>query len=150
MDNSLSRPSLCGCEAVGRFGRRRTRIEHVFQLRQFLELSIGILAHDARGVSSSWVEVSQQGTIPFFARTVHLFRSCQISGNPVGYDCFHHGLRVAVGVGRSDRTFLGNGYHVGNRVTSPYTVADDEKTMFVPPCCSMVVSKRTAPNTFVW
>ena len=44
----------------------------------------------------------------------------------------------------------GMGIMLGKRVASPYTVADDENTMFVTSCAFMLYSRFSVPATFTW
>ena len=44
----------------------------------------------------------------------------------------------------------GMGIILGNRVASPYTVAEEEKTMLVTLCAFIERSRQSEPNTLVW
>ena len=84
--------------------------------------TLGILAHDTAGVSTSGVEVTEQSTVPLLGLglVTGLGGIVALSVDNVGDGGLNGELGVSVGVGRAQRTLLRNGDHVGE--TSGITV----------------------------
>lgn len=75
--------------------------------------ALGILAHDAAGVGTARVKVSEEGTVPLLVLLASLLKVVALSVNKVCDDILNHGLGAAVGVGGPDGAMLGDGDHVG-------------------------------------
>jgi hypothetical protein len=75
--------------------------------------TLRVLTHDATGVSTARIKVSQQSTVPLLKLLACLFQVAALSLDKVGDDVLDHRLGAAVGVGRSDGAVLRDGNHVG-------------------------------------
>jgi hypothetical protein len=74
--------------------------------------TLRVLTHDASGVSTARVEVSQQSTVPLLELLTSLLQVVALSIDEVADNILDHGLGAAVCVGRSNGAVLGNGNHV--------------------------------------
>ncbi len=83
------------------------------QRQQVVGDTLGILAHDAAGVSAAGVEVSQQSAVPLLKRLALLLQPVALSVDVVGNDVLNRGLGAAVGVCGANRAVLGDRNHVG-------------------------------------
>lgn len=81
--------------------------------QQVVRDALGILAHQTRGVGAARVEVAQQGAVEVVEGLAGLLQLVPLGLDVVGDDLFHHGLGVAVRVGRADGAAFGDGDHVG-------------------------------------
>lgn len=84
------------------------------QQRQQIEgNALGVLTHDARGVGTARVEVTQVGTVPLLIGLAGLLEVVALGIDVVFDDLLNHELGPAVGVCWASRAGLGNGNHVG-------------------------------------
>lgn len=85
------------------------------QREQVVGDTLGVLTHDAGGVGTSGVEVTEQGTVPLLGLglVAGLDGVVALSVDHVGDGGLNGELGVAVGVGGAQRALLGDGDHVG-------------------------------------
>lgn len=81
--------------------------------KQVVRNTSGVLTHDASGVSTTRVEVSQQSTVPLLELLTSLLQVTSLGVNKVGDNVLDHGLGAAVCVGRSNGAVLRDRDHVG-------------------------------------
>lgn len=74
--------------------------------------TLGILAHETRGVSTAGVEVAQQSAVPLLKGLASLGEVVTLGVDVVGDEVLNGGLGAAVGVGRANGAVLGDGNHV--------------------------------------
>lgn len=75
--------------------------------------ALRVLTHDASGVSTARVEVTQVGTVPLLIGLAGLFQVVALGVDVVFDDLLDHVLGPAVGVCWASRAGLGDGDHVG-------------------------------------
>lgn len=77
--------------------------------------TLGVLTHDAGGVGTSGVEVTEQSTVPLLGLglVAGLDSVVALSVDHVGDGGLNGNLGVTVGVGGAQRALLGDGDHVG-------------------------------------
>lgn len=75
--------------------------------------TLGVLTHNASGVSTARVEVTQVGTVPLFVGLAGLLQVVALGIDVVLDDLLNHELGPAVGVCWASRAGLGDGDHVG-------------------------------------
>lgn len=75
---------------------------------------MGVLAHDAAGMCTAWVEVPQQGTVELLIWLARLLVVPPFRLQILGDDGLDHDLCLAVGVGGADWAVLGDRNHVRN------------------------------------
>ena len=82
------------------------------QRQQVVRHTLRILTHDPTGMASRRVEVPQQRSVPLLASLARLFRIIPLRIHKIRDHILHRELRVPIRIRRSQRTLLGDGYHV--------------------------------------
>lgn len=81
------------------------------QRQEVVRDTLGVLTHDAAGVSTARVEVAEQSAVPLLEGLARLFGLPPLSLDMIGNDGLDHHLGMTVCVGGANGAALGNGNH---------------------------------------